>query len=158
MYDSFNSYITLDVPDNWMQIDRFFNVSLDEFYQGIKHALANGYSIAFDGDISELGRYGPLDIAVIPSFDMESENINQEAREYRFEEGNTTDDHMMHMIGYQNYNGTDWFLIKDSWRDAWEGQEKGYFYYRGDFVKLKVLAYLVHKDAIPDIAKKIPDQ
>ena len=158
MYDSFDSYITLDVPDNWMQIDRFFNVSLDRFYQGIKDALANGYSIAFDGDISELGRYGSLDIAVIPSFDMESENINQEAREYRFEEGNTTDDHLMHMIGYHNYNGTDWFLVKDSWRDAWEGQEKGYFFYRGDFVKLKVLAYLVHKDAIPDLALKIPGQ
>ena len=155
MYDNFDSFIALDVPDNWSKINRFFNVPLNEFYQGIKNAVTHGYSLAIDGDIGEPGRYGPLDIAVIPSFDIELKSISQEAREYRFQEGNTTDDHLMHIIGYQHYNGLDWFLVKDSWRDAWEGLEKGYFFYSEDFIHLKVLAYLVHKDAVPDITSKM---
>jgi len=157
MYDKFDSYIVLNVPDNWKKTDRFFNVTLDEFYQGIKESLLNGYSLAIDGDSGEPGRYGLLDVAIIPDYDMPLTGISQEAREYRFEEGNTTDDHLMHIIGYQEINGIDWFLVKDSWRDAWEGNEKGYFFYREDFVKLKVLAYLVHKDAIPKIRQKLPE-
>jgi bleomycin hydrolase len=156
MYDQFDSYIVLNVPDNWKKTDRFFNVTLDEFYDGIKESLLNGYSLAIDGDIGEPGRYGPLDVAIIPDYDIPFTAVSQEAREYRFQEGNTTDDHLMHIVGYQEINGVDWFLIKDSWRDAWEGKEKGYFLYREDFVKLKVLAYLVHKDAIPNIRQKLP--
>jgi len=54
----------------------------------------------------------------------------------------------MHIVGMTESGGHDWFLVKDSWRDAWQGKHKGYFLYRGDFAKLKILAYLVHKDAV----------
>jgi bleomycin hydrolase len=153
-YDSLNHFITLNVPDNWRRLDCYYNIPLDLFYNSLKSAVRAGFSVAIDGDLSEPGRYGPADIAIIPDFDIAGSAINQQARELRFEQGSTTDDHLMHVIGY-TWNNGDWFLVKDSWRDAWEGNVKGYFFFSGDFIKLKVLAYLVHKDGIPEITKLI---
>ena len=155
-YDSFNRYITLNVPDNWRRLDCYYNVPLDVFYNSLKSAVRTGFSVAIDGDLSEPGRYGPADIAIIPDFDIPGSAINQQARELRFEQGSTTDDHLMQVVGYTNSKVGDWFLVKDSWRDAWQGKYKGYFFFSGDFIKLKVLAYLVHKDGIPEITKLIP--
>ena len=42
----------------------------------------------------------------------------------------------------------DWFLVKDSYGLAHLGQFKGYFLYREDYIKLKTLTYIVHKDAV----------
>ncbi len=156
MYAPFDSFCSLKVPDNWRQNKKYFNVPLTLFYGGLIEALQNGYSVAIDGDTGETGRYGKRDVAFIPAYDISADDINQESREYRFEKGLTTDDHLMHMVGYTRVAGIDWFLIKDSWRDAWEGDRKGYFFYRADFVKLKVLAFLVHRDAVPEIISSIP--
>lgn len=156
MYAPFDSFCILEVPDNWRRNDRYFNIPLPLFYRSLKTALQNGFSAAIDGDISETGRYGKRDVAFIPDYDIPASAIDQEAREYRFDKGLTQDDHLMHMIGFTTAENVDWFLIKDSWRDAWKGDQKGYFFYRGDFVKLKVLAYLVHRDAVPDIMARIP--
>ena len=92
----------------------------------MKSALSGNYSVAIDGDIGEPGRIGLKDVCYIPDDDIPGNYINQQAREYRFDKGITTDDHLMHMIGFTHYQGNDWFLIKDSWRDAWEGEHKGY--------------------------------
>jgi bleomycin hydrolase len=114
----------------------------------LKNAIQNNYSLAIDGDMSEPGRIGEKDICIIPEYDIPSSAITQNAREYRFEKKLTTDDHLMHIIGYQNLNGKDWFLVKDSWRDAFTGKHKGYFFMTDDYVKLKILAYFTHKDAV----------
>ncbi len=150
-YAPFHSYTDLRVPDYWPPNSRYYNVPLEAFYQGLKDAVQSGYSVAIDGDISEPGRLGERDIAVVPAYDIPSAAITQEAREYRFDRKITTDDHLMHIVGMTRSGGHDWFLVKDSWRDAWKGDQKGYFLYRDDFVKLKVLAYLVHKDAAPGL-------
>ena len=154
-YAPYDSFTELKVPDNWRNVDRYFNVSLDLFYSSLKTALSNGFSVAIDGDIKEPGRVGSQDICYIPDYDIPGSYINQAARDYRFDEGVTEDDHLMHIVGYNDVNGEDWFLVKDSWRDAWEGKHKGYFFYHGDYAKLKILAYMVHKDGIPAIAERI---
>jgi bleomycin hydrolase len=156
-YAPFYQFINLDVPDNWRQLKKFYNVPLTEFYTGIKSALSTGYSLSIDGDIGEPGRIGPADVCFIPEYDIPGDNIDQRARDYRFNREITTDDHLMHVVGSTNIQGEDWFLVKDSWRDAFEGEFKGYFFYHADFARLKILAYLVHKDAIPEIAKKIEE-
>ena len=157
-YASFNSFTVLKVPDNWRNIDRYFNVSLDEFYSSMKTALTNGYSLAIDGDIKEPGRIGPQDVCIIPDYDIPGSYINQQARDYRFHMGATEDDHLMHIVGFGEIDGEDWFLVKDSWRDAYEGIHKGYFFYHGDYAKLKILAFMVHKDGVPSIAERIVNQ
>jgi bleomycin hydrolase len=151
----FDTYAALDVPDNWRNINRYFNVTLDVFYSGMKSALQSGFSCAIDGDYTEPGRMGELDVAFIPEYDIPGSYISQAARQYRFDNGVTKDDHLMHMIGFSQVDGEDWFLVKDSWRDAFEGEHKGYFFYHADFARLKILAYLVHKDGVPDIVERM---
>ena len=154
-YAPFWSFVRLEVPDNWQHLDRYYNVPLGVFYRGIIAAVKNGYSLAIDGDINEPGRQGKIDSCFIPPYDIPSVAIDQAARDYRFDYKITTDDHLMHIVGYLRNGGEDLFLVKDSWRDAWEGRFKGYFFFHGDYIRLKVLAYLVHKDAVPEIRDKI---
>ena len=154
-YAPFYEYIELKVPDNWAHYDTYFNVPLDLFYDSIKNAIKNGYSIAFNSDTGEPGRIGKKDIVFVPEFDISSKHITQEAREFRYRNGSTTDDHLMHIVGHKRKRGNDWFLVKDSWRTAWEGQYPGYYFFHEDYLKLKALAFFVHKDAVPDIIKKI---
>ena len=154
-YAPFDSFTELEVPDNWKNIDQYFNVSLELFYNSMISALNNGFTLAIDGDIKEPGRLGIDDICIIPDYDIPGAYITQEARDYRFDKGVTEDDHLMHVVGFAQIDGEDWFLVKDSWRDAFEGKHKGYFFYHEDYVKLKILAYLVHKDGIPEIMDRM---
>jgi len=146
-----------DVPDNWWKCKDYYNVPLDDFYGGIKNAIKNGFSVAIAGDVSEPGKHGQDDLAVIPTFDIPHDYINQDAREFRFYNRSSTDDHGVQVIGYKKYAGRDWFLIKDSASSAWKGQFKGYHFFDGDYIKLKILAYLVHKDGVADLLQKFAE-
>ncbi len=147
----------MQVPDNWAHNKRYFNVPLNVFYKAVKEALQNGYSVAFDSDTGEPGRIGEEDAVFVPPYDIPSAFINPEAREFRFNNHSTTDDHLMQIIGFKEFDGQDWFLVKDSWRSAWLGKHKGYYFFHGDYIKLKVLAYMAHRDAIPSITEKMKD-
>ena len=92
---------------------------------------------------------------MIPSFDIPSDLINQSAREHRFANGATTDDHGIHLVGQTRLDGRDWFLVKDSNRSSRQGQFKGYYFYRDDFVRLKMLYITVHRDQIEDILANV---
>lgn len=142
------------VPDNWWHGRDYHNVPLDEFYSAIVGAVQKGYTLALAGDISEAGNSGPNDIAVVPSFDLPRSLINQDSREFRFANRSSTDDHVLHVVGWLKRDDGEWFLLKDSWRTAFEGQSKGYFFYRDDYVKLKMLTFLVSRDAVSDLLAK----
>ena len=146
-----NSY---PVPDNWWKCQDYYNVPLEDFYQGIKGAIQQGYSVAIAGDVSEPGKYGPSDLAIVPSFDLPASAINQDSHEFRFYNRTSTDDHGMHLIGYKAMAGEDWFLIKDSAASAWKGAFAGYHFFRGDFIRLKILAFMVHKDGVNKLLDK----
>lgn len=142
------------VPDNWWHCTAYYNVPLNEFYSIIKNAIKNGYSVDLGGDVSEPGKNGENEVAVIPSFDIPGKYINQDSREFRFYNHTSTDDHAIHLIGYKRVGKHDWFLIKDSGRSAFSGPNKGYYFFRDDFIKLKMLTILVHKDAAQEVLKK----
>jgi bleomycin hydrolase len=57
-------------------------------------------------------------------------------------------------VGIKEGGSHTWFLIKDSGGSAQRGQFKGYYFYRDDFIKLKMLSFLVHKDAVKDLLTK----
>ncbi|MFW6123633.1 MAG: C1 family peptidase [Acidobacteriota bacterium] len=139
------------VPDNWWHSDVYYNVPLDVFYKSIQEALEKGYTIAFGGDVSEPGINGEEDIAVVPSYDIPVQLINQDSREYRFSNRTTFDDHAIHAVGTAELDGHDWFLVKDSGSSAQQGDLKGYYIFRDDYVKLKILTFMVHKDAVPEV-------
>jgi len=142
------------VVDNWWHSKDYYNVPLDEFYGAIKNAIQSGYSVALGGDVSEPGKSPEDDIAIIPDFDIADKDITQDAREFRFYNKTSTDDHGIHLVGFQHRAGHDWFLIKDSGSSAYEGRAKGYYFFRDDYVKLKMLTALVHKDAVKELLAK----
>ncbi len=142
------------VPDNWDNDSTYHNIPLDVFYQGIKKAIKNGYSIAIGGDVSEPGKYGWEDIAIVVPWDIPQDAINQSSREFRFYNHTSTDDHGIHLVGYTKKYGHDWYLIKDSGSSSHYGKYPGYYFFRDDFIKLKMLSFMVHKAAVKDILKK----
>jgi bleomycin hydrolase len=144
-----------NVPDNWWHSKAYFNVPLDVFMDAIKNSVRAGYTIEIWGDVSEPGYYGFAGMAVVPSFDIPSDYIDASARIFRFYNHTTTDDHGIHLVGYTNKDGKDWYLIKDSAAGSRNSSHPGYYFYSEDYVKLKMLGIMLPKSAIPEIAKKM---
>ncbi len=146
--------IAFEVPDNWWESENYYNIPLPEFMDAIKNSIKNGYTVVFGGDVSESGYYASTDAAMIPSYDIPSEYIDEYAREFRFENKTTTDDHGIHLVGHTQKDEENWFLIKDSGSGSRNGKAKGYYFYHEDYVKLKMLSFMVHKDMVTDILIK----
>jgi len=149
----FNEYIEFEAPDNWWHSKNYYNIPLNEFMSIVKKSVRNGYSIALGGDVSEAGYNSYAEAAVVPSFDIPAEFINQNSREFRIANKTTTDDHGIHIVGFQEKNGKDWYLIKDSGSGSRNGNNKGYYFYHEDYVKLKMLGFMVHKDMVANLIK-----
>jgi len=143
-----------DVPDNWWHSDEYYNIPLDEFMTVLHTAIGKGYSICLGGDTSESGYLPNHDIAVVPSYDIPSKYIDENARQFRFSNKTTTDDHGIHLVGIKKNKSGTWFLIKDSGSGARCGISKGYYYYHEDYLKLKMMNFLVHRSAVEEILKK----
>jgi len=143
-----------DAPDNWWHSKDYHNVPLDVFYTAIKEAILKNYSLVIGGDVSEPGKYGWEDIAIVVPWDIPEKAINQYSRELRIYNGTTEDDHGIHLLGYTRKKGKDWFLIKDSGSSARYGTHSGYYFFREDFIRLKMLTFLTHKNAVKDVLKK----
>lgn len=154
-YAPFNTFVELRVPDNWMHRSNFFNVPLDLFYSSFRTAISSGYSVAVDADNSEPSYMRTKQFAIILPSDLPEDSIGQTAREVRFRDGRTTDDHLMHAVSFRKFGSEDWFLVKDSWRTAFEGPNGGYMFVHGSYVKMKILAFLVHRSAVPEISALI---
>lgn len=151
----FYTWVEYNVPDNWWHSKEYFNVPLNEFMDAINESIHSGYTMAIYGDVSEPGINGHAGIAVVPSFDIPSQYINDAARIFRFYNKTTGDDHGIHLIGYANRDGKDWYLIKDSGSGSRNNTHAGYYFYNEDYVKLKMLGIMVNKNAIPDIVSKM---
>lgn len=146
--------VEYEVPDNWWHSKDYYNVPLDDFMKIIKNAIKNGYTMAIGGDVSEAGYDSWTKSAVVPTFDIPSEYIDENARQFRFSNETTTDDHGIHLVGYEEKNGVTWFLIKDSGSGSFNTGDKGYYFYREDYVKLKIMDFMVHKDMFKDYFSK----
>lgn len=146
----------LEIPDNFSN-GLFYNLPLEEYIQNIDNALENGFTVALDSDVSESTFSGKNGIAVIPSnIDDEKtilteikpeKNISQEYRQQEFENLNTTDDHLMHIVGkVKDQNGTIYYKVKNSWGTS--GKNDGFVYMSVSYMKLKSISVLLHKDAL----------
>ncbi len=159
MQEPYWQKVEYKVPDNWWHSKEYYNMPLDDFMKVVKTAIRNGYSMSIGGDVSEAGFLRTTNCAIVPSFDIPSAYINEQARQFRFSNGSTTDDHGMHLIGYYvDKDGKDWYLIKDSSSGSRNIDEKsaefGYYFFTEDYFKLKMMGFTVHKDAIKDYIKK----
>jgi bleomycin hydrolase len=150
MQQPFGEQVEYEVPDNWWHNKDYYNVPLDTFMKILKNAVRKGYTMSIGGDTSEPGREPDKKVSMIPTFDIPSEYINDDSRQFRFSNNATTDDHGMHLVGYKEDNGKDWYLFKDSGSGAFNVDPKGYYFVSEDYVKLKMMDFMIHKDAVKD--------
>lgn len=162
--------IRLELPDNWMGYSDYYNLPLDELEAMVDHSLQEGYSMVWDGDVSEQTflrkKYG---IAIIPLDDdkfaeedrddiaitdlIPEKEINQEIRQELFDNLSTTDDHLMHIVGLaHDQNGKKFFYVKDS--GGTDSRYQGYLYLSESYFRLKTTGVMVHREAIPSKIRK----
>ena len=165
----FYQEVPLEIPDNWDH-ELLYNLPLDDMMAVIDNALNNGYTVCWDGDVSEQGYvFMPTGVAVLPAdprTDMQTiaasssiieevEYVDQAMRQAGFESFTTTDDHLEHITGIAtDPAGTRYYITKNSWGER--GPFGGYHYMSEKYVRAKTVSILVHKDAIPsDIKAKM---
>lgn len=150
--------VEYEVPDNWWHDSSYYNVPLTDYMNVVKNAIRKGYTMMIGGDVSEPGFDPWNQIAVVPTFDIPSEYIDESARMMRFSNGSTTDDHGMHLVGYLEKDGKDWYLVKDSGAGSRncgkESKNFGFYFMHEDYVKLKMMGILIHRDMVKDLLKK----
>ena len=171
----------LEVPDNWTMA-RFYNVPLDELIQIMDYSFNNGFTVNWDGDVSESGfsrqngyavmplnapsdrgpmgdrarsdrPMGPGQMNSLPANPGPEMNITQDLRQAGYENFTTTDDHLMHLTGIaKDQNGTKYYKTKNSW-----GTERsiynGYWYMSEQYVRAKTIFIMVNKKGIPPAIK-----
>lgn len=142
------------VPDNWWHSAEYYNLPLDVYMKVIIDAIRKGYTVALGGDVSEPGFETSTQVAVVPTFDIPSEYIDESARQFRFTNQTTTDDHGIHLVGFVEKNGKDWYLIKDSGSGSRnvgkQSKSFGFYFFQEDYVKLKMMDFMIHKDLLKD--------
>lgn len=156
----------LEVPDNW-SADQYYNLPLDDFMDIMYNSIEKGYTVCWDGDVSDpyCSTRGGVAIAPVDEFKEADGNINdflkqihkqktidQAIRDEAFFDFSTTDDHLMHLTGIaKDQNGAKYFLTKNS--HGTERGYEGYLYMSDSFVRLRTIAIMVHKDAVPQNIK-----
>jgi bleomycin hydrolase len=152
--------VEYEVPDNWWHSKDYYNVPLADYMKALKNAIKNHYTVSIGGDVSEAGFSREAQVALIPTFDIPAAYIDDNARQFRFSNSTTTDDHGMHLVGYCEKDDFDWYLIKDSGSGSRNNDESapefGYYFFRADYIQLKMMNFMVHKDAVRDLLAKFP--
>jgi bleomycin hydrolase len=148
MQEPYYTKVEYKVVDNWWHSKDYYNVPVSVFMEIIKMAIRNGYTLAIGGDVSEPGYDSHVKCAIVPTFDIPSDYIDDYSRQFRFTNGTTGDDHGLHLVGYMTKNSKDWFLIKDSGAGSKNLDPKGYYYYHEDYIKLKIMDFMVHRDML----------
>lgn len=153
-HDFYESFI-LEIPDNYSN-KSYYNLPIDNLVDMVDNAIEKGYSIAWDGDVSEKGFNAGKGIAVLPTdsgredlFENPGEEleVDQQTRQDNFESYATTDDHLMHIVGKAtDQNGTEYYIIKNSWGEI--SPYKGFLYMSKPYFKMKTVAVVLHKDAV----------
>ena len=153
----FYEKVMVEVPDNW-DYATMYNLPLNEMMQVIDNAINEGYTVAWDGDISEPGYVFRHFIAVNTKEDLrkqrelkakaKEESVTQESRQHGFETFATVDDHLEHITGIaKDQEGGKYDEPTISW--GVESYGTGYHYLSEEYVKAKTISILVHKNSIP---------
>jgi len=155
----FYTTFILNIPDNFSN-GTFYNVPLDELVNEVDNALKKGYTLALDCDVSEKTFSQKYGVAVVPkniennekamTYIVEESTISPEFRQKEFENYNTTDDHLMHIVGLaKDQNGTEYYKVKNSWGTTGDRiGNGGYVYMSKAFFRLKTISVMVNKDVL----------
>ncbi|HMK27863.1 MAG TPA: C1 family peptidase [Chitinophagaceae bacterium] len=147
----FYGSFVLEDKYNWTG-DAYYNVTITDFSRITDSALKNGYTVGWDGDAQDAYFDFTEGLAYMP----DAINDFQAARQKAFEDQTTLLDHMMHIVGVvKDIKGQKWYYIKNSWGD-YSNSLGGFLFMRDDYFKIRTVAIIVNKKAIPaDINKKL---
>jgi len=163
----------LELPDNWTYNDDYYNVPIDDLEKIADHVLESGYSLVWDGDVSEREFSSrKKGYAIVPAKDWEDKTraerekeedegitepvkekeITREMRQETFDNFLTTDDHLMHIVGVaKDQVGTKFYLTKNS--GGTDRKYGGYVYMSRSYFRLKTTAIMINKHSLPEDIK-----
>lgn len=174
----------VEVQDNW-RWHQSYNVPIEELTRIIDHAINEGYTIMWGGDVSEDGftRKGlgvAYDAKLVQNLSgsdaarwlrlpatkksekYDSLGVNapevvptQEMRQEAYDNWETTDDHGMHIYGVAKDQNGREYYMV---KNSWGeyGDYKGTWYMTKAFVTYKLMDMMLNKNALPkDIRKKL---
>jgi bleomycin hydrolase len=166
-----NKPCILAIQDNWTN-ESSYNVELNEMVEATKYAIDQGYTVAWDADVSEKrfsfkngitinpedestlrGKDGkPAAAFMIP---VAAKEVTAESRQEGYDNKSTEDDHLMHIVGlYEDQKGTAYFLVKNSWGTG--NLPEGYLYVSESYFKEKtILVYLNKGGLSKDMTKSL---
>ena len=162
------------VPDNWSG-EWVWNVPMTDFTYIIDNALKNGYTISWGADVSEPYFSWPNGVAYVPetALSLDAKRMKKEEKDALFtsvhkelkvtpemrqaglDNLTTTDDHGMHIVGLaKDQNGTEYYIVKNSW--GADNDYKGFLYVSKTYVQFKTTSVLVNKKGVPtDVMNKL---
>jgi len=141
----------LEIPDNWAH-GIYYNLPIEELMEVMYYAINSGFSVCWDGDVSEKLFSQKNGKADLPK--KQIGKVDQKLRQETFLNRTTTDDHLMHLVGLsKDSKGRTCFFTKNSW-GAESNSYGGYLHMTEDYVKLKTVGMMIHKDALPENIKE----
>ncbi len=180
----FYTQFRLEIPDNWSFNSGYYNLPIDELQEVMDNALKNGFSVCWDGDVSDKGFSYRKAIAIEPVTKKEELQgtdmsrwqklsdddlkdmaykfegpvperiISQADRQNAFDNYSTTDDHLMHLTGMLKDQNGTVYYITKNSWGADSNKNDGYLNMSSAFIRLNTVAIMVHKDAIPASIRK----
>jgi bleomycin hydrolase len=160
----FYQQIVLEDKYNWSG-DKYFNVPLEDFVLITNEAIRKGFTVVWNGDSVEPTFQAERGLAYLPP----ETKVSQESRQIEIDNKNTQIEHVMHIVGIAREKGTAnakkdkkskkdlrkiWYYVKNSWGEI--SPFRGFLYMSEDYFKMKTIAIMLHKEAIPaEIRKKL---
>jgi bleomycin hydrolase len=145
----------LQVPDNFAN-GSFYNLPLNEMMQLIKDAVNNGYTVAWDADVSNKGFMQNTGLALNIDNSSNEKNSSPDSKEMPYDAAirqqlyenlTTQDDHLMHITGIEkSKEGKTFFVVKNSWGKI--GPFEGYINASEAYVAINTISIVVPKAAL----------
>ncbi len=158
----FYSQFVLELRDNYAGAQSF-NLPLNEFQQAIDTCLLKGHTLVWDGCLAGDEFSYDKGLAMVPGTDgnksalcpdISEKNIDQQKRQVAFERLQTTDDHLMHIIGIaKTGQGKKFYIIKDSGGEY--GPYKGYIYMSEMYLLMYTISVTTNKNSLPGTVRQI---
>lgn len=154
---------TLQWPDNWA-LNQSYNLPLEDFTAVIDSALAQGHTLLWAGDVTEPYFSWEEGLAYVPNKSMSELSIQEQAelfidplperkvsaqdRQSELETYQTRNDFSMQIVGkVDDQSARNWYLFKNACNIE---EEEVFLYISKDYLKLKTISVLLHRDAIPE--------
>lgn len=171
--------VNLEIPDNWSD-DLYYNLPLEDMMEVINYALEEGYTVCWDGDVSDRGFSHRNGVAILPEKKVESlsgtererwekltstekgkelyvfekpgdeKDVDEAMRQEHFDNYTSTDDHLMHLTGIMEDQHGTRYYVTKNSWDDDSNDKGGYLYMSAPYVRLNTVAVMIYKDAVPE--------